>query len=160
TRAPVLITPGAWTGLAVTPGGDAWTIRTGVGDPRNGDPDLNRIAALYDTPADPPQDGIALPSDKPWSGFGGLGADYFTQPVVNKIERVGNKIVAGGVFSAVDLKPASNQALLNPTDGSPSGAQPDAVDGTITDYEPDGQGGFFVAGSFSNVGGAPHRGVA
>ena len=148
---------GPFTGIAVTPGGDVWTVNTGVKDPFTGDPLLRRVRGLLaGAPGDAPL-GAGLPSSTPSGGGTGRG---FESNAVELVKRFGDKLLVGGHFNVAAAQPAAGEAQLDPGTGAPAGALPAVAGGPVVDAQPDGAGGLYIAGGFTAVGGQPHRGVA
>jgi hypothetical protein len=88
---------------------------------------------------------------------------------VNAIAVDGNTAYVGGAFTHLGL-PRHHLALLDPSTGQPQDGTP-RVEGTfaspavpdngfISASVPDGSGGWYVAGSFTSIGGVPRAGLA
>jgi hypothetical protein len=71
---------------------------------------------------------------------------------------VGNTIYAGGVFESVGR--CSGQGVrVNRIDGAPVGPSPELA-GTVSAVASDGEGGWYVGGEFTDVGGQPRAHLA
>lgn len=78
--------------------------------------------------------------------------------VVEDVVRVGDRIYLGGSFSHVGL-PLGGGASLDASSGSPDASWP-SVNGSVNAAASDGQGGFYIGGNFTLVGGVARRHLA
>lgn len=77
---------------------------------------------------------------------------------VGAIARSGDRLVVGGNFSYIGQN-TGPLALVDPTDGSLAARLP-YVRGTVSVVIPDGAGGFYIGGAFSQVGSVERRALA
>ena len=73
-----------------------------------------------------------------------------TNGTINEVQEVGGRLYVGGVFTAAgrETGPAS---LLDETTGYAVAGLP-RISGVVLDLEPDGAGGWYVAGAFDRIG--------
>ncbi len=99
-------------------------------------------------PGDPPE--LALLEAPVTDAAGDFG--------VGAIARSGDRLVVGGNFSYIGQN-TGPLALVDPTDGSLAARLP-YVRGTVSVVIPDGAGGFYIGGAFSQVGSVERRALA
>ena len=73
--------------------------------------------------------------------------------------RVGNTVYVGGAFSQIANRTGS--AIVVPASGgAPEPGFPEVAGGSVTASVADGTGGWYLGGSFTNVGGVARPGLA
>ncbi|MBD0260104.1 MAG: delta-60 repeat domain-containing protein, partial [Cytophagales bacterium] len=87
------------------------------------------------------------------------GKMWVTDGVVHTIARSGNAVYLGGTFNYVGPNTGGG-ALLDPVAGKLSPKPLLQVNGMVRTSIPDGQGGWFIAGTFTHVQGVPCVSVA
>jgi len=81
-----------------------------------------------------------------------------TDGVVNAVSEYNGKLYLGGSFSYVEY-PTGRGAVVNVSSGRPDLPFPD-VNGEVNTSIPDGQGGWYIGGTFTEVGGIAQKYVA
>jgi uncharacterized repeat protein (TIGR01451 family) len=87
-----------------------------------------------------------------------IGTTWMPNGPVHTIAKKGDIVYVGGEFNAVG-RYMPNGALLDGHSGAVNYNTP-APDGEVTSVQSDGNGGFFIAGKFSHVGGLSRNGLA
>src|SRR6478736_3213441 len=83
---------------------------------------------------------------------------WTTNGAVKSVVKNGNTIYMGGEFSYIGLNTGS-AAPVNKNTGKPVEKYP-KVDGEVKCIVEDGQGGYFLGGNFTNVGGQSRKNIA
>jgi hypothetical protein len=86
------------------------------------------------------------------------GGAYTTNGPVWALARAGGRTYIGGDFTRVGVRSGAG-AILSSTDGSRQ-TFPEVAGGDVRAVVSDGDGGWYIGGSFSAVGGQPHLGLA
>lgn len=82
-----------------------------------------------------------------------------TDGAVRAIALAGGTLFIGGDFTRVGVSPVQGAATLDPVTAEAAPTFP-RIAGTVYAVAPDGQGGWYVGGQFSSVGGLPRNGIA
>lgn len=85
--------------------------------------------------------------------------ELVTNGSVNAVVTDGDTIYAGGSFSYIGPRTPTVVAI-DPVSGAVDASRFPMVEGTIRDVEPDGAGGWYIAGQFQSVGGVARTNLA